>query len=125
MSASHQNANSLAADAPHPPSPVSAPQDQDCLQSRVIDAPRSEVFKTWTDPQRMAQWWGPYGFTDPICEMDLHPGGAYRIYMRSTDGAQYPVLLEELDGKTRLTIDARIISREICAAMLKMSTIGG
>jgi uncharacterized protein YndB with AHSA1/START domain len=36
---------------------------------RVFDAPRSLVFKAWTDPELMAKWWGPKDFTNPVCEL--------------------------------------------------------
>jgi uncharacterized protein YndB with AHSA1/START domain len=51
--------------------------------TRVFDAPRSLVFAAWTDPKHMAAWWGPKGFTNPVCEMDGRPGGAIRIVMRA------------------------------------------
>jgi uncharacterized protein YndB with AHSA1/START domain len=53
--------------------------------TRLIDAPRALVFKMWTDPKHLAQWWGPKGFTNPICEIDVRPGGAIRIVMRASD----------------------------------------
>ena len=59
--------------------------------TRIIDAPRELVFKAWTEPKHLAQWWGPRGMTNPVCEVDLRPGGAYRIVMRSPDGVDYPV----------------------------------
>lgn len=59
--------------------------------TRVIDAPRERVFRAWTEPRQMAQWWGPNGFTNPICEMDARPGGAIRIVMRAPDGVDYPM----------------------------------
>jgi uncharacterized protein YndB with AHSA1/START domain len=58
---------------------------------RTLDAPRELVWKAWTDPRQMAQWWGPHNFTTPVCEMDVRVGGAYRIVMRSTDGREFPV----------------------------------
>ncbi len=39
----------------------------------------------------MAQWWGPKGFTNPVCEMDVRPGGALRIVMRAPDGVEHPM----------------------------------
>jgi uncharacterized protein YndB with AHSA1/START domain len=39
----------------------------------------------------VARWWGPKGFTNPVCEMDVRPGGALRIIMRAPDGADYPM----------------------------------
>jgi len=59
--------------------------------TRVFDAPRRLVFKAWTDPKRVAQWWGPTGFTNPRCELDVRPGGAIRIDMRAPDGTVYPM----------------------------------
>lgn len=59
--------------------------------ARIIKAPRERVFKAWTDPKQMAQWWGPAVFTTPVCEMDVRPGGLYRIVMRSPDGVDYPL----------------------------------
>jgi NADPH:quinone reductase-like Zn-dependent oxidoreductase/uncharacterized protein YndB with AHSA1/START domain len=53
--------------------------------SHVYDAPRSLVFEAWTRPERMKQWWGPKGFTCPVCEIDLRPGGICRSCMRSPE----------------------------------------
>jgi uncharacterized protein YndB with AHSA1/START domain len=58
--------------------------------TRIFDAPRSLVWKAWTDPKLMAQWWGPHGFTNPVCELDVRINGAWRIVMRSPDGIEYP-----------------------------------
>jgi uncharacterized protein YndB with AHSA1/START domain len=59
--------------------------------NRSLDAPRGAVFKAWTDPRQLAQWWGPKGFTNPVCEADPRPGGAIRIVMRGPDGTEYPM----------------------------------
>jgi uncharacterized protein YndB with AHSA1/START domain/uncharacterized glyoxalase superfamily protein PhnB len=59
--------------------------------NRTLDAPRSAVFKAWTDPKQLAQWWGPKGFTNPVCEADPRPGGALYIVMRGPDGTDYPM----------------------------------
>jgi uncharacterized protein YndB with AHSA1/START domain len=48
---------------------------------RIFDAPRELVFRAWTDPNLMAKWWGPRGVTNPICEMDVRPGGTINIVM--------------------------------------------
>lgn len=58
---------------------------------RVFDAPRSLVFKAWTDPKLMAKWWGPADFTNPVCELDVRPGGKIRIDMRAPDGTVHPM----------------------------------
>jgi uncharacterized protein YndB with AHSA1/START domain len=58
--------------------------------NRTFDAPRALVFKVWTDPQHLAQWWGPSGYTNPVCEVDLRPGGAIYIEMTGPDGVMIP-----------------------------------
>jgi uncharacterized protein YndB with AHSA1/START domain len=55
--------------------------------TRVFDAPRSLVFKAWTDPEHLVHWLGPQGFTGNIVKMDVRPGGAYRFHMRGPEGA--------------------------------------
>ena len=59
--------------------------------TRIIHAPRALVWKVWTDSQHMAQWWGPRGFTNPVCRLDVRPGGSIRIDMRAPDGVVYPM----------------------------------
>jgi len=59
--------------------------------TRVFKAPRELVFKAWRDPKLVAQWWGPRGFTSPVCELDVRKGGAIRIHMRGPDGTIYPM----------------------------------
>jgi len=57
--------------------------------TRVFDAPRELVWKAWTDPQYVMQWWGPKGFTAPFCEMDFRVGGKFRCCMRAPDGQEF------------------------------------
>ncbi len=69
-----------------------ATPDRELTLTRMLDAPRELVFRMWTDPQHVAKWWGPTGFTNPVCEMDVRPGGALRIVMRAPDGTDYPMI---------------------------------
>jgi uncharacterized protein YndB with AHSA1/START domain len=57
--------------------------------TRVFDAPRALVWKAWTDPKYVRQWWGPKGFTAPSCEMDFRVGGKFLICMRTPDGQEF------------------------------------
>ena len=59
--------------------------------TREFDAPRELVFKAWTDPKHLAQWWGPKGFTNPVCEWDARPGGKIYDVMRAPNGADFPM----------------------------------
>ena len=54
--------------------------------TRAFDAPRSQVFKAWSGPERLVRWWGPRGFAAIAGKLNLRPGGAWRVGMRSHDG---------------------------------------
>jgi len=56
--------------------------------TRVFDAPRELVWKAYTDPEYVMQWWGPKGFTCPACEMDFRVGGKTLLCMRMPDGQE-------------------------------------
>jgi uncharacterized protein YndB with AHSA1/START domain len=56
--------------------------------TRVFDAPRALVFKAWTEPHRIVQWWGPDGYTTPACDVDLRPDGVWRLCMLAPDGRE-------------------------------------
>ncbi len=57
--------------------------------TRVFDAPRKLVWKAWTDPKYVMQWWGPKGFTSPVCKMDFRVGGKFLCCMRAPDGQEF------------------------------------
>jgi uncharacterized protein YndB with AHSA1/START domain len=65
-------------------------EDLVLVVTRIFDAPRGLVFKMFTDPKHLAQFWGPKGFISSVREMDARPGGAFRIDMRGPDGAICP-----------------------------------
>lgn len=67
-----------------------ATADREIVLTRVFDAPRELVFKAFTDPKHVAQWWGPNGFTNTIHEMDVRPGGVWRFIMHGPNGVDYP-----------------------------------
>jgi len=59
--------------------------------TRVLAAPRELVWRAWTDPKHLAQWFGPRGFTSSVPELDARVGGALRIVMHGCDGNDYPM----------------------------------
>ena len=61
----------------------------DVVVTRVFDAPRDLVFRTWTEPQHLARWWGPAGFTNPVCEIEVRAGGRIVIRSRAPDGRMF------------------------------------
>ncbi|HTA22718.1 MAG TPA: SRPBCC domain-containing protein [Terriglobales bacterium] len=57
--------------------------------TRVFDAPRELVWKAWTDPKYVMQWWGPKGFTASVCKMDFRVGGTFLICTRTPDKQEF------------------------------------
>ncbi len=64
--------------------------NREIFSSRVLHATREEVFATFSNPQRLAQWWGPKGFTNGFSTFEFRPGGKWIFVMRGPDGAEYP-----------------------------------
>jgi uncharacterized protein YndB with AHSA1/START domain len=65
--------------------------DREIVITRIFNAPRELVYKVWTDPNHIVQWWGPKGFTTRVTELDLRHGGKWRYVMVAPDGTEYPV----------------------------------
>ncbi len=93
--------------------------------TRTFDAPRDLVFKMWTDAKHMAQWWGPHGFTNPVCELDVRPGGAIRIDMRGPDATVYPMIgtFREIVRPERLVFTAEALDQNGTAVLEVLNTV--
>ncbi len=85
------------------------PTDYDIVITRVVDAPRRLVFEAWTNPVHIPHWLlGPEGWTMPICEIDLRPGGSWRYVWRKADGAEM-----EMSGQVREVVPPeRLVTTE-------------
>ncbi len=68
---------------------MSSTSDREIVTTRVFDAPREVVFQAWTNPDRLAQWWGPKDFTNTFQEFDMKPGGTWRFVMHGPDGVDH------------------------------------
>ena len=62
--------------------------ERDIVMTRVFNAPRRLVFDAWTRPELLRRWYGARGWSLPVCDVDLRPGGSYRFVMRGPDGAE-------------------------------------
>jgi uncharacterized protein YndB with AHSA1/START domain len=88
---------------------VSPASDRELVLSRIINAPREKVFKAWTDPALLKQWFAPAPFTTPIVETDVRTGGSSYIVMRDPQGNEYPnrgVYLEVVPNQKLVFTDA-------------------
>jgi uncharacterized protein YndB with AHSA1/START domain len=77
--------------------------------TRVYDAPRELVWKAWTDPEHLVQWWGPHGWSTPLetVTMDVRPGGDFRLTSVSDEGVEMPMVgvYREVVEQERLVLD--------------------
>jgi len=81
---------------------IAAAPRHELMVTRLIDAPPEKLFRAWTEPALMKQWFAPHPFTTPVAEVDLRPGGSNLIVMRDPEGNDYPnpgVYLEVVPNK--------------------------
>ena len=83
--------------------------DRDLLLTRIIGAPPENVFRAWTEPELLKQWFAPKPYTTPVVDVDLRPGGANLIVMRDPQGNDIPtrgVYLEVVKNERLVLTDA-------------------
>ena len=84
-------------------------EDRELVLTRLIDVPRENLYRAWTEPELLKQWFAPLPYTTPVAEMDVLPGGANLIVMRGPDGAELPnrgVYLEVVKNERLVFTDA-------------------
>jgi uncharacterized protein YndB with AHSA1/START domain len=64
--------------------------DRELVLTRILNAPRAQVYRAWTEPTLLKQWFAPAPWTTPVAEIDVRPGGASLIVMRGPDGNEFP-----------------------------------
>lgn len=81
--------------------------DREIVTTRVFDAPRELVYRAWTDPEQVVQWWGPRGFRNTNLEMDVRVGGRWRFVMHMADGTTFPnrIVYSEVIKNQRLAYE--------------------
>jgi uncharacterized protein YndB with AHSA1/START domain len=135
---------------------VTTPSDREIVVTRIVDAPRRLVFEAWTNPEYLPRWMlGPPGWTMPVCEIDLRPGGEWHFVWRHADGSEMDMrgvyreitpperlvsteswggnwpetlntlLLAEEDGKTTITVTILYPSKEARDAALQTGMTQG
>lgn len=127
---------------------VTLPSDREVRLTRVFDAPRAMVYDALTNPALLKRWFGPHGFSLPVCEVDLRVGGSWRYVLEGPDGktmgmggkylaltppdglvhteafddfpgeARVTTVLTEENGKTTLVVTSLAASKEIRDAVV-------
>ena len=112
---------------------ATASSDRELVLTRIIDAPRAKVFKAWTDPELLRQWFAPLPYTTPVAELDVRPGGANLIVMRDPQGNDLPnrgVYLEVVPNERLVFTDAftkawEPSSKPFMTVILTFEDVGG
>jgi len=129
--------------------------DRELVMTRLLNAPRELVWKAWTDPKHLINWFGPKGFKNTFHEVDIRPGGVWKFTMHGPDGTDYPnrvvydkivkpdyityshgtfdepdvfkvkVSFEEEEGKTRITMRILFPTVEAMEAQKKFGAVEG
>ena len=90
------------------------------MLTRTFDAEPRVIFGAWTDPQLVAEWWGPKGVTNPVCELHVRPGGTIHIVMKAgkelgeLEGTEWPMrgVFEEVTPFEKLVFKGEAIIDE-------------
>jgi len=91
------------------PSSASFPADRELVLSRLLNAPREKLFRCWTEPALITQWFTPPPYLTVAAEVDLRPGGSSVITMQSPEGQQIPnrgIYLEVVPNERLVFTDA-------------------
>ena len=87
------------------------PADRELVLTRVIDASREKLFRCWTEPELLKQWFAPKPWTTPEAQIDVRAGGSSRIVMRSPEGQDMPcpgIYLEVVTNEKLVFTDAYV-----------------
>jgi uncharacterized protein YndB with AHSA1/START domain len=89
--------------------PTAAPKELSF--TRVFAAPPALVFQAWSEARHLARWFAPRGFSVPVCEVDLRPGGTLHLVMRGPDGSDYPMrgVYHEVGPPARLVFTSTVL----------------
>ena len=89
--------------------------NRELILTRIIDAPQAKLFRAWTEPALLKQWFTPRPWTTPVVETDVRPGGANFFLMRCPDGTETPhrgVYLEVVENERLVFTDAYVSAWE-------------
>jgi uncharacterized protein YndB with AHSA1/START domain len=92
-----------------PENTAPATSDRELVINRIINAPREKIYRAWTEPELLKQWFTPRPWTTSVVETDVRPGGASLIVMRGPDGNEFPnrgVYLEVVPNERLVFTDA-------------------
>lgn len=88
--------------------------------TRHFNAPRDLLWKVWTEPKHVAEWWGPFGPDETSCEIEAAIGGIFAVAMTAPDGSKHPGrgVIREFDPPEKLVIEGEANALDACGAGL-------
>ena len=103
--------------------------EADIVITRVFDAPRELVWRAWTEPERLAAWWGKRGWSTPVdsVTMDVRPGGTFRLNsVNDETGAEMPMeaVYREVVPPERLAFEELTGGRDGAAGRVTFTDLG-
>jgi len=112
---------------------ANASNDRELVLTRIIDVPREKLYRCWTDPELMKQWFTPRPWTTPVIEIDLRAGGSSYVLMRGPNGEEFPnrgVYLEVVPNERLVFTDAFVRAWEpsdkpFMVAIVTFEDLGG
>ena len=85
--------------------------ERELVLTRLIAAPRAKLYRAWTEPELLKQWFAPLPYTTPVAELDVRPGGSCLVVMRDPDGNDWPnpgVYLDVVKNERLIFTDAYV-----------------
>ena len=85
--------------------------ERELVLTRLIAAPRTKLYRAWTEPELLKQWFAPLPYTTPVAELDVRPGGSCLVVMRDPDGNDWPnpgVYLDVVENERLIFTDAYV-----------------
>lgn len=104
---------------------ISTTPDCEIVSTRIVDASRELVFKAWTDPNHLKNWWGPAGFSNTFYEFDLRPGGRWRFMMHGPEKGNYPNEVEFIKIEKPSLIYWKRISQPLFNVLATFEEVSG
>lgn len=106
---------------------------RELVLTRIFDAPREKIFRAWTDPELLKQWFAPKPWTTPKAELDVRPGGSCVVTMRSPEGQEFPnpgVYLDVVQNERLVFTDAFVTAwtpsqKAFMVATITLEDLGG
>lgn len=105
------------------PTPI---EQRELVLTRIINVPREKLFRAWTEPELLKQWFAPKPWSTPSAEIDVRPGGSSLIVMRSPEGQDFPnrgTYLEVVKNQKLVFTDAFVNAWEPSEKAFMVATI--